>query len=75
MLNYYLVNYNFLYIIYKIILKTTYNRGFFSWCSIKLKKIIEYYNKYKKLPNKVDSSAQFKLYKLRGLNEDITYHF
>ena len=34
-----------------------------------------YFNKNKKLPDKVDSSKQFELYKPGSLKQDITYHF
>ena len=57
-------------------LKVTHNCGFFSCCSVKLHYIIEYFNKEKILPEEVDSSEQFRIYKpLHILNDDITYHF
>jgi hypothetical protein len=57
-------------------LKVTHNCGFFSCCSVKLHYIIEYFNKEKRLPDGVDSSEQFRIYKpLHMLHEDITYHF
>lgn len=57
-------------------IKVTHNCGFFSCCSVKLHYIIEYFNKEKTLPEKVDSSEQFLIYKpLHMLKEDITYHF
>lgn len=37
--------------------------GFFSCCSLRLEKIVEYYNQYLQLPLIVDSSQQFLLYK------------
>ena len=39
------------------------NAGFFSCCSVKLYKIIEFINSNKRLPDNVDSSKQFKMYK------------
>ena len=54
-------------------LKITHSSGFFSCCSVKLDKIIEYVNANKRLPNKIDSSEQFKWYK-KG-DEDVTYEF
>lgn len=42
------------------IIKITHNAGFFSCCSVKLTKIVEFINLNKKLPDSVDSSAQFK---------------
>ena len=57
-------------------LKVTHNCGFFSCCSVKLHYIIEYFNKEKNLPEKVDSSEQFLIYKPQHLLfDDITYHF
>ena len=44
-------------------IKITHNSGFFSCCSVKLTKIIEFINSNKRLPDNVDSSEQFKLYK------------
>ena len=49
------------------------NSGFFSCCSIKLYKIIEYINTNKKLPLIVDSSQQFALYK--NEHRDTTYDY
>jgi hypothetical protein len=43
-------------------LVVTHNYGFFSCCTIRLKKIIEFYNEHKKSPI-VDSSAQWGKYK------------
>ena len=57
------------------------NAGFFSCCSIRLLKIIEYFNINKKLPSIVDSSAQFNWYKNNNnnnnnnSNDDITFHY
>jgi len=50
--------------------------GFFSCCSIRLDAIIQYYKRYGKLPKKVDSTQQFKLYKLSNQdNIDISHDF
>jgi hypothetical protein len=50
--------------------------GFFSCCTVKLKKIVEFYNTKKRLPSSVNSRAQFKDYKkISQKNEDITYKF
>jgi len=54
-------------------IKVTHNAGFFSCCSIRLTNILKYINLNKQLPIEVDSSEQFKLYKLN--NEDITYEY
>ena len=57
-------------------IKVTHNCGFFSCCSVKLHYIIEYFNKEHKLPDHVDSSEQFVIYKpLHLLDYDITYDF
>jgi hypothetical protein len=42
------------------------NSGFFSCCSVRLDKIVQFYNKYKQLPSLVDSSEQFMWYKPTG---------
>lgn len=55
-------------------LKITHNAGFFSCCSIRLLKIIDYYNLHKKLPTIVDSSLQFNWYK-NNTNKDITFDY
>jgi len=44
-------------------LKITHNAGFFSCCSVRLHKIIEFWNNKKTLPTTVDSSQQFEWYK------------
>ena len=44
-------------------LTVTHNAGFFSCCHIRLEKIIEFYNNYGYLPEKIDSSKQFAKYK------------
>ena len=45
------------------VLKVTHSSGFFSCCTIKLHKIVEYFNRHEKLPEIVDSSEQFKWYR------------
>jgi hypothetical protein len=54
--------------------KSTHNAGFFSCCTIRLDDIIKFFNKYKLLPIKVDSSKQFEWYK-NGNNNDITFDY
>ena len=49
------------------------NNGFFSNCSVKLQIILEYYNEHNSLPDKVNSSKLFYMYKINKL-DDITYH-
>jgi len=48
--------------------------GFFSCCSIRLDRIIQYFNRYKRLPLVVDTSQSYLLYKPDGMDpkEDIT---
>lgn len=54
----------------------TQSAGFFSCCSVRLDAIIQYYKRYGKLPHKVDSTQQYRLYKLPGQeNTDITREF
>jgi hypothetical protein len=55
-------------------LKISHNAGFFSCCSVKLTKIIEFINSNKILPDTVDSSAQFIMYK-KDKNKDITFDY
>lgn len=57
-----------------VILKSLHNAGFFSCCSTKLDDIIEFFNKEKSLPDKIDSSTQFSWYK-NDENSDITYNY
>ena len=45
------------------ILTIKHNAGFFSCCSVRLDKIVEYFNRFKILPETVDSSQQFEWYK------------
>jgi hypothetical protein len=54
--------------------KINHNAGFFSCCSVKLDKIVEYINKNKKIPLFIDSSQQFSWYK-NDNNRDITYDY
>ncbi len=35
----------------------THNHGFFSCCNIKLRNIIEFYNKYKEIPRYIDCTV------------------
>lgn len=55
-------------------IKITHNAGFFSCCSVKLTNIVEYINLNKKIPDIVDSSKQFELYK-HDKNKDITFDY
>ena len=52
---------------------STHNAGFFSCCSLKLNNIVDYINANLKIPDYVDSSAQFGWYKKS--NNDITYDY
>ena len=52
----------------------THNAGFFSCCTIRLFKIIEYFNTYKVLPKTVNSEEQFNFYKNKTRN-DITSNY
>ena len=57
-------------------LKTTHNAGFFSCCSVKLSETIDFINSNKKLPEIVDSSEQFRMYKNdKDKDTDITFHY
>jgi hypothetical protein len=50
------------------------NAGFFSCCSVRICKIINYFSKYKILPSLVNCSSMFSMYKI-DKNTDITYDF
>jgi len=50
------------------------NYGFFSCCSVRLFHIVKHYNKNQNLPDSVDSSDLYDLYKPEGVS-DITFHF
>ena len=52
----------------------THTGGFFACCNVKLHKIVDFINRNNKLPDFVDSSYAFPLYK-KNNNEDITYDF
>lgn len=57
-------------------IKITHNAGFFSCCSVKLTKIVEFINLNKKLPDNVDSSQQFMWYKKDNCKkQDITFDY
>ena len=57
-------------------IKITHNAGFFSCCSVKLTKIVEFINSNKRLPDNVDSSEQFISYKKEERrNKDITFDY
>lgn len=58
----------------KIFRKDDHNAGFFSCCSVRLNQIINFINSNKRLPDNVDSSGQFKLYK-EDRNKDITFDY
>lgn len=55
-------------------LKIIHNAGFFSCCSVKICIIIQYFTTNKKLPNEIDSSGLFDMYKV-DIKKDITYDF
>jgi hypothetical protein len=56
-------------------LKIDHSAGFFSCCTIRLEKILEYFNENRKLPENVDSSMQFRDYKPLNNANDITHFF
>lgn len=62
------------YIANNSILKIHHTAGFFSCSTIRLESILEYYNLYHKLPNIVDSSIQYQLYK-SGSNDCVVKYF
>jgi hypothetical protein len=55
-------------------IKISHNAGFFSCCSVKLDKIVKFVNSNNKLPDIVDSSQLFKLYKINK-DADITFSY
>lgn len=55
-------------------LVTNHNAGFFSCCNYKLCNLISFIHDNKKLPEKVDSSAQFEWYK-QNKHVDITFDY
>jgi len=57
------------------VLHINHSCGFFSCCSVRLDCIVKYLNKYKKLPEVVDSSKQFAWYKINKTQSDITFHY
>jgi len=61
----------------KTTLTIEHNAGFFSCCSVKLHFIVMYFNENKKLPDEVDSSKQFLLYKHSDelQNKDASFEF
>jgi hypothetical protein len=56
-------------------LKIIHGEGFFSCCSVILSDIILYYNRNGRLPDGVDASDLFKMYKPIGELRDITYDY
>ena len=57
-------------------IKITHNAGFFSCCSVRLSEIIDFINSNKRLPDNVDSSEQFEIYKKTNeKNKDITFDY
>ena len=49
------------------------NNGFFSCCSVQLDNIIKYFNRFKKLPESIDTSAQFDWYRPGTTETYFTY--
>ena len=64
----------YILVIYVYMIKITHNAGFFSCCSVKLNCIVDFINSNKSLPDIVDSSEQFRLYK-KDKNIDITFDY
>lgn len=62
-------------IIQKEKLTLIHNGGFFSCCSVRLHYIVEYFNNYKKLPEIVDTTGLFHLYKSSENQGDITFNY
>ena len=58
-----------------MVLKIWHAGGFFSCCSIKLDKIVEYYNQCKELPKSLNTDRLFKRYKPRRQKRCITYDY
>lgn len=56
-------------------LKIVHGEGFFSCCSVILSDIVLYMNQNGRLPDCVDSSDLFKMYKPLGEHRDITYDY
>lgn len=57
-------------------LKISHNHGFFSCCSVRLYKIIQYLNNKKILPDTIDCSGLFTMYKdTKNTKNDITFDF
>ena len=56
-------------------LKITHNAGFFSCCSKRLEAIVWFFNTYKCLPDRVDSSEQFSFYKSNSTDDAISLYF
>ena len=57
-------------------LTISWDAGFFSCCSVKLYKLVEYVNQEKELPRSTDESELFTLYKPEQYqHQDITDHF
>ena len=57
------------------VLKCKHNSGFYSCCMYKLYEIINYFNKHKSPPEKIDVKEQFRWYKPGDLSENITYDY
>ena len=55
-------------------IKITHNFGFFSCCSVILHHIVKFINSNKILPNKVDTSETFRLYK-KNQDQDVTFDY
>ena len=61
--------------VYNIVKMYYQEAGFFSCCSVRLHEIIQYYNRYRELPQIVDSSNQFILYKQPNNDADIVFDY
>lgn len=58
-----------------VVLNIWQNAGFFSCCSVILHHTIEFFNKYKKIPDVLDTTNTFFWYKPMGCNHDIRYEY